>query len=89
LPAPPLDAAELLDVDVDQLAGDLAFVTLRGLQTQPAEPAHPDLREDPRHRRHGPSENLGDLRPGEAQPSQRSDRLDRALVSAVGHDVRR
>ena len=34
LPAPPLDPPELLDVDVDQLAGPLALVALRGLQAR-------------------------------------------------------
>ena len=37
-----LDAAELLDVDVDQLARPLALVAHRGLEAEAAELAHPD-----------------------------------------------
>jgi hypothetical protein len=62
-----LDAPELLDVDVDQLAGPLALVALRGLAPQPAELAHPDPGQDARHRRQRHAEQLGDLGAGEAQ----------------------
>jgi hypothetical protein len=44
-----LDAAQLLDVDVDQLAGALAFVATGRLEAQPAELAHPDAGQDARH----------------------------------------
>jgi hypothetical protein len=80
-----LDAPELLDVDVDQLAGPLALVALRGLAPQPAELAHPDPGQDARHRRERHAEQLGDLGAGEPHPPQRGDRLDAALVGAVGH----
>jgi hypothetical protein len=62
-----LDAPELLDVDVDQLAGPRALVALRGLAPQPAELAHPDPGQDARHRRQRHAEQLGDLGAGEAQ----------------------
>ena len=45
------DPPQLLDVDMNQLAGPGAFVALRGLQAQAAEPAHPDPLENPRDRR--------------------------------------
>jgi hypothetical protein len=41
-----VDASELLDVDVDQLAWVLTLVAHSGLQAQPPELAHPDPRED-------------------------------------------
>jgi hypothetical protein len=62
-----MDAPELLDVDVDQLAGPRALVALRGLAPQPAELAHPDPGQDARHRRQRHAEQLGDLGAGEAQ----------------------
>ena len=79
-----MDPAELLDVDVDQLAGPLALVALGGLEAEPAELAHPDPRQDARDRRERHLEHLGDLRAGEPQPAQRGDRLDPPLVGAVG-----
>jgi hypothetical protein len=84
-----LDAPELLDVDVDQLAGPLALVALRGLAPQPAELAHPDPGQDARHRRQRSIEDLGDFRSGEPQPSQRRDRFDSPLVGAIGDHGRR
>jgi hypothetical protein len=58
-----VDAAQLLDVDVDQLPGDRAFIALGRLEPETSQPAHPDPRQDPRHRRERPIEHLGDLRP--------------------------
>ena len=46
-----LDASELLDVDVDQLTGTSSLIALRGFQPEPAELAHPDPGQDPRHGR--------------------------------------
>jgi hypothetical protein len=43
-----VDAPELLDVDVEQLAQPRALVALRGLQPQPRELAHPDPGQDAR-----------------------------------------
>jgi hypothetical protein len=85
MPGAALDAAEFLDVDVDQLARAFALIALRRLQPEPAELAHPDPRQDARDRGQRPIEHLGNLGPGEAQPAQRRDRLDRVLVGAVGH----
>src|SRR3954453_2257457 len=67
----------------------LALVALRGLHPQPAEPAHPDPGQDARDCRERPIEQLGDLRRAKAQPPQRRDRLEGALVGAVGHVMRR
>ena len=78
-----LDPPELLDVDVDQLAGASSFVALRGLQPEPAELSHPDPGQDPRHSRKRHLERLSDLSPGHPQPSERGDHLDPALVGAV------
>jgi hypothetical protein len=77
-----LDAAELLDVDVHELAGTLALVAARRLEPEPAELAHPDPGQDPRHRRERHPQQLGDLRTGEAQPAQRRDRRDALLARA-------
>src|SRR3954453_21599941 len=89
VPDTAVDASELLDVDVEQLARPGALVALGGLQPEASELAHPDPRQDPRHGRQRHSEQLSDLGAGEAQPPQRGDRLDAALVGAVGHDRRR
>ena len=40
------DPAELLDVDVHQLAGPRALVALSRLEAEPPEPAHPDPGQD-------------------------------------------
>jgi hypothetical protein len=79
-----LDAPELFDVDVDQLARPLALIALDALHAQPAQPAHPDPREDARHRRKRHLEQLGDLRAGHPQPAQRRDRLHPPLRRPVG-----
>jgi len=70
------DAAELLHVDVDQLARTRALVADGLLKPEPAQPAHPDPRQDPRHRRERHPERLGDLGGGETQPAQLRDRFD-------------
>jgi hypothetical protein len=84
MPGTAMDASELLDIDVDQFARDLALIALGGLQSEPAQLAHADPREDPRGRRDRPIEDLGDLRARKAQAAQRRDRLDRPLVAAIG-----
>src|SRR5215213_9987858 len=79
-----LDATELLDVNMDQLAGTFALVALSGLQAKPAELAHPDPRQDARHRRKRHVEHLGDFGARHPQSSERGDRLDASLVGAIG-----
>ncbi len=49
VPSAALNAPKLLDVDMDQLPGDAAFVTLSRLETQATQATHPDPRQDPRH----------------------------------------
>jgi hypothetical protein len=56
------DPAELLDVDVHELAGPAALVAQRLLEADPAEPAEPEPGQDPRDRRERHRERLGDLR---------------------------
>jgi hypothetical protein len=78
-----LDAPELVDVDVDQLAGMAALVAVRRLRwLQPRQLAQPDPRQDARHRGERHREHLGDLRPGHAQPPQRGDRLHAVLAGS-------
>jgi hypothetical protein len=89
LARPTLDAAQLLDVDMDQLPGPGALIALNGLQAESTELAQSDPRQDPRDRGERHPEALGDLGGGHPQPPQRSDRLDPALISAVGDDHRR
>jgi hypothetical protein len=89
MPGAALDAPELLDVDVNELAWALALVALGGLQPEPAEPAHPDPGQNARDRRAGHVQDLGDLGAAETQPPQRRDRLDPPLVGAIGDQTRR
>jgi hypothetical protein len=42
-----MNASELLDVDMDQLAGSIALVALRRLLPKSTELAHPDPGQDP------------------------------------------
>src|SRR5262249_32960604 len=58
----PLDAAELLDVEMDELAGAGALVAERGFEPEPAEPAHAAAGQDPRNGRERHPERLRDLR---------------------------
>ena len=84
-----LDASELLDVDVDQLARPLALVADGGLQAQRPSLPIPSRVRIPDTVESGHLEQLGDLRAGEPQPAQRGDRLDPALVGAIGDDLGR
>ena len=84
-----LDPAELLDVDVDELARPGALVADRRLEPEPAEPAHPDPRQDPGHSRERHRERLGDLRRGHPQPAQLRDRRDPVRVGPVSDPMRR
>ena len=84
-----VNAPELLDIDMDQLARTLAFVSLGRLQAEPAETAHPDPGQDARDRRERHPQQLRDLRAREAQSPERGDRLDPSLIGPVGHRLRR
>jgi len=79
------DPAQLLDVDVDQLAWSGALVSTSGLQADPPETTQTRTSEDARHRGLGHPERLGDLRTGEAQSPQGADCTDTLLgFRAVG-----
>ena len=83
--AGPQDAAELLDVDADQLAGPLALVAVGRLgRRHPGELAEPDAGQDRLHRGERHAEALGDLQAGHSQTAQRRDRRDPILRSGVG-----
>jgi hypothetical protein len=83
--AGPQDAAELLDVDVDQLARPLALVAVGRLERfQPAELAEPDARQDPLHRRERHAQAFRDLLAGHPHTAQRRDRRNAILRSGVG-----
>src|SRR5437588_6048787 len=84
-----LDAAELLDINVDELAGSLALVALCRLECEPAEPAQPDPGQDAGDGRERHLEEFGQVRAGEAQPPERGDRLDAVLGRAIGEVDRR
>src|SRR5437764_10650699 len=77
------DLAELLNVNVDELARARALVANRLLEPDPAKPAHADPRQDPRHRRKRHPERLSDLSRCEAQPAQLHDRLDPVLFVPI------
>src|SRR6266849_7855764 len=81
--ARPSDPAELLDIDVDELASTLFLVAVRRLEwLQPPELAQPDPGQDPRDRRGRHSQRLGDLVTGQPQPAQRRDHSDTRLACA-------
>src|SRR4051794_9206509 len=73
-----LDASELLDVDVDQLARPRLLIATRGLKPKTPQATHPFALEDRRDRRGRSAEHLGDLRPRETQLAQRADHLNGA-----------
>jgi hypothetical protein len=75
-PRPALDAPQLLDVDMDQLARPRALIALRGLEPDPTQLAQPGPGQDQADRRKRQIEQLGNLRATEAQPPQRADRFD-------------
>jgi hypothetical protein len=83
LAGPALDAAGLLDVDVDQLAAPVALVALGGLEVQPRPSLPIPIRlSTPLTLGSGMSNgsaSWGD----EPQPPQRSKQLHRPLVGAV------
>ena len=78
-----VDPSELLDVDVEELAGAGALVALGGLQAEAPEAAETGAGEDPRDRRLGHLEDLGDLGAGHPQPAEGADHLDAVLGGAV------
>jgi hypothetical protein len=71
------DLAQLLDVDVDQLARALSLIAIRRLdRLQSREPAEADPPQPTRDGRERQTEALCDLSRGHPQASQRLDRLD-------------
>jgi len=79
-----VDPAELLYIDVEELAWTGALVAVGRLERlQPRQPAQTDPRQDPRHRRERHPEHLGDLRRSHPQTPQRRDQADALLASAV------
>jgi hypothetical protein len=74
--AGPADAPELLDVDVDQLAGHHAFVAVVGLRAAKTRQApHSAALEDRGDGGMRHPERFGDLGGREAQLTQRADRV--------------
>jgi hypothetical protein len=70
-PARTVDATELLDVDVQQLAGVAALVAVGRLKrVKSAELAQADALEDRRDGRQRHAQALGDLARGHPQPAQ-------------------
>jgi hypothetical protein len=88
MPSAAMDPPDLLDIDVQQLARSRSLVAFCGLQPEPAEFAHPDPGQDPRHGRDRHPEALGDLSAAHPQPTERSDHLEAPLIGAVGHHDR-
>jgi hypothetical protein len=64
-----LDAAQALDVDVEQLTRPLALVAHSGLEAKASELAHPGPGQDSRHGRERHVQALGDLRASEPHPT--------------------
>src|SRR5213079_1143668 len=84
-----MDASQLLDVDVDQLARPRSFIAKRGLEAQPAELAHSQPLADRADGRQRQIQQLAELWRREAQPSQRCDQLLGPGARLVGHPSRR
>src|SRR5579875_2363962 len=86
--APVADPPELLDVDVDQLAGALPLVAVGGLRwLEGTEPAKADSGQDARDGRGRHPQALGDLCAGHAQSAQGGDRTGALRSGAVGHGI--
>ena len=83
-----LDPAELLDVDVHDLARTGALVAQWLLQPDPAQPAHAAALEHSRYRRDRHRECLGDLRRRHPQLPQTNDHGDPLRGGAVGDALR-
>jgi hypothetical protein len=74
------DPRELLDVDVDELAGMAPLIPVRWLERlQPGAFAEPDPLQPQRDRRERQPQHLGDLGRRHPEPSQRLDRLHTLL----------
>ena len=84
-----LEAAELLDVDVDQLAGVLSLVATGRLgrfeRLDAIEAEAPENAADARRRDAGLG---GDLLAGEALPAQRFDPFDKGCRRRLAHTMR-
>ena len=88
--AGPADAAELFDVDVDELARSPLLVAVGRLERlQPPELAKADPGQDPRHRRERHRKRLRDLRPRHPQAAQTSDHRNACLIGPRRHRARR
>jgi hypothetical protein len=72
------DPAQLLHVEMDELTGSRAFVADGWLEPEPAEPAHPDPGQAPRHGRERHRQRLGDLGRGHPKPPQQGDHRHRS-----------
>ena len=83
------DPAELLDVDVDELARPGAPIADRRLEPEPAQAAQPDPGQDPGDGRERHRECFCDLGGGHPQPPQLGDHRDPFEVGAVGDPPRR
>jgi hypothetical protein len=84
------DPAELLDVDVHQLARTAALIAARRLgRLEPRTLPEPDPPQPPRHRRERQPQRLGDLRSRHAQPAQRHDRGHQPVRQPPSHPLRR
>jgi len=87
--ARPPDPAQLLHVDVDELARPLPLITVGGLRRlQPGEPTKPDPGQDRRDRRDRHPEPLGDLPAPQPLATERRDRLHTLVRGALRDPVR-
>jgi len=78
--ADPVELTELLDVDVDQLAGPLALVAARWFgRLEGAQPVEAQALEDPADGGGGDTGFGGDRLAGQALAAQRLDAIDRGL----------
>jgi hypothetical protein len=84
-----VEAAELLDVEVDQLAGVVALVAPDRLgRCQRSEPAQPEALQDPADGRRRDTDLFGDLAPGPALATQRGDLLEGGVGRRLAQPMR-
>src|SRR5262245_39951286 len=88
LPGATLDPAELLDVDVHELARPRPLVTDGGPGPRPSEPAGAVAAKHDRDGRERHRQPLGDLSRGHSQSPQRHDRRDPISRGAVRDPAR-
>src|SRR5262249_14554307 len=83
------DPAQLLDVEVDELAWPRPLVPQSRLEAEPTQPTHPDPGQDPRNGRERHRQRLRYLRRRHPQPAHLHDHRHPLRRGAIGNPPRR